>query len=477
MDIWYKSVKMFGSIRHLSHEISYFTHYDYDSLDNTFYITKPEEITQLRIIQDGENECTLMEVHKAISGMIACTWVKNLQQLICLSLNNIFYRICFDTAASASKDNSKEIKVEYENFSTLYALTTKKLKELLSKAQIMADLMEQPKKLHEAVEIEWQKQQLLSLGFKEIWKTICKCHIEYHMESTITYSHKEEDLVIKTSFDHRDHDNDEANSMYCLIFVKLTSKDNLFLSIIQTATWHLQITLEGETLILLLPSNMINKRLCFIVKFSTKSHRGMLPDFSLNLLTFVSHCSVYLCINDSIDVTKTEQTYRHLFSSRSQITLFRNSNLNVDTILQKFNGQQTDGTLCDNAEKPLIKQVFKGLSKQEIISVLELFHQQFEDILNSDIKIYYLREHILHLSYEETLQELSISTTYPEALLYFKLFIMYEFKSSKNVDLTDSKTTSLQKIMVSFIIRKTSSFFIPSLFGEERIYHLIRPDL
>uniref|UniRef100_A0A1I8Q3Q3 Uncharacterized protein n=1 Tax=Stomoxys calcitrans TaxID=35570 RepID=A0A1I8Q3Q3_STOCA len=454
MDIWYKSTRMVGSICHLSHEISYFTHYDYNSGDNTFYFVKPEEVSQLRVIvnsnpNEGENECTVKEVNKAIAGMVACTWVENLHQLICLSINNIFYRIHFEPISEGDSEtaiNEEGNNIEYENFNTLYALTSKRMKELMRKAQIVEQLMEEPKNLHQRVEMEWQKQQLLSMGFKKIWKDVLKCHMEYFMEPIVQY--ETEDLVLRATFD-RDclQDDLNGNSMYTALYMTLICKDNLFLSIIQTAAWKLQISIEGQSLLLTLPSasDIVNKRLCFLIKHSTRK-RDLLPEFCVSLITFVQHNAVYLCLSQGIDVVKNEKTYARLFSLAPQILLQGQTLGDIDGVIREF--------MCSAKKKfdsdtgiPMINEVLHKISHQQAKTILGIFHKSYENELNLEFKLFYLREHALHLNYDEPQQLLTLTSQKPEALLYFKLCLMHEFKSSfGNISSVENKEL-LQKIM------------------------------
>ncbi|XP_061401227.1 uncharacterized protein LOC133336982 [Musca vetustissima] len=441
MDIWYKSTTAFGSVYHLKHEIAHFTHYDYNALDNTFYITKPDEVTQLRMDKsDKNNEYTIKEVHKSVSGMIACTWVESLQQLICLSINNIFYRLCFDISSKeAGGSNIKDLAEGYEHFSSLYALTNKKMKLLLSRSQVVTNLIELPKQLHEAVELEWQKQQLLSLGYKNLWQHIFKCSIEYHnMESTIEYQHQEDNIFIRTTFDR-----DVAEEIYIYTLLRLTTtttskRDKLFLTIMQCTTWLLQLSFEGKTLSIQIPPELLNKKLHLLVKCSTKS-RQIVPEFSLHFLAFVEHNSTYICIRNEVPCCKIVNTYRDLFSLTRQINIYRNAKLNIDYQLERFH-KATSAT----QNQTLLKHTFANINKQELLSCLDLNSEGYQ---NADcLKLYYLQEHAIDIRCD-TNRQLEITTENPEAMFYFKIMLMWKLKSIESIDLTNANGTSLQKIM------------------------------
>ncbi|XP_075149392.1 uncharacterized protein LOC142223396 [Haematobia irritans] len=450
MDIWYKSSHIFGSICHLSHEIPNFTHYDYSVGDNTFYFTKPDEITQLRIFVNRESadgkECTIKEVNKAIAGMIACTWVENLQQLICLSFNNIFYRLHFDSLSNTNENaNIKDTNVEYENFNTLYTLNSKRMKDILGRAQIVRELMEQPKKLHERVEAEWQKQQLLALGSKKkIWNKILQCNLEYLLEPSMQC--ESDELTIRASFDN-DRDCRDFSSVYTALYITIASKDNIFLSIIQMATWKLQLSVDGQSLFLTLPpaSEIVNRRLCFLIKHSTRK-RHLLPDFSVSLITFVQHSSVYLCISNTLNVLKSEKTYRRLFSLAPQIFLQGHNNSEIDNLLQDYNHPSNDmSARLKFPNTTIIEEKFHKISHQKMSHILKIFHKNYENNLNLEFKLYFLREHALHLNYDESQQQLVVKTHKPEALFYFKIFLLYEFKPL--FDKPEDNKEILQKIM------------------------------
>uniref|UniRef100_A0A1I8MGH7 Uncharacterized protein n=1 Tax=Musca domestica TaxID=7370 RepID=A0A1I8MGH7_MUSDO len=449
MDIWYKSQDMFGSIHHLKHQISNFTHFDYNSSDNTFYITKPDEVTQLSLVISNElcedelgetKECAIKEVHKAISGMVACTWVESLKQLICLSINNIFYRLCFDT--SSKEISAMETTEGYENFNSLYSLTNKKMKLLLSRSQIVNNLMELPKQLHESVDLEWQKQQVLAMGSKNIWKKMFKCYIEYHlMESTIKSLNMEDNIFIRTTFD-RDIEENYSHNMYSVLQFNATAtthRDKLFLTIMQATTWQLQLRSQGETLLMHIPSELLSKQFYIIVKFSTKN-RTILPDFSLHILAFVKHCSTYICVRSEISCLKTELTYRNLFSLSKQINIYRSSKLNIDYIMQKFR-QKKPPPLSSS----LLRYSFKNLNIQDILTLFDISDKKYQNA--EYITVYYLQEHAVEIKYDAKLQKLEISTENPEAIFYLKTILMWKLKSLERIDLTNSKSNHLQKIL------------------------------
>ncbi|XP_073823826.1 uncharacterized protein [Musca autumnalis] len=452
MDIWYKSTNIVGSINRLKHEISNFTYYDYSALDNTFYITKPDEVTQLRLTFSKEideqsdeegpkHEFVIKEVHKAISGMVACTWVESLQQLVCLSINNIFYRLCFEL--NDKEYCKKDVADGYESFQTLYSLTNKKMKLLLSRSQIVNQLMELPKQLNDAVELEWQKQQLLAMGFKKIWKNLFKCNIEYHQhQSTIKYLNEIDAIFLRTTFDG-DTESNEIHTMYsvmCLTTTTTSRRDNLFLTIMQTTTWHLQIGCEGEMLLIQIPPALLNKKLYILIKFFMKN-RMILPDFSLHILCFVKHCSSYICIRNEIPCFKTENTFRNLFSFSKQINIYRNVKLNIDYLLEKFYQEKP----LISSTRTVLRQNFKNLNKQEFFKILDISEDKYRN--DNSFKLYYLQEHHIAINYNASEQQLEISTQKPESMFYLKMLLMWKLKSVESVDLTNSKENHLQRIM------------------------------
>lgn len=457
LDIWYKSHQMLGAIQHLSHEISYFTHYDYDPCDNTFYITTPDEVSQIQVIYDPDLgsicECRIHEVHKPVCGIVACTWVESLQQLVCLSYNNIFYRLCFRLKTNG-EENFKEIDIKYENYHNLYALTTHKMKELIGKAQCVNELMELPAQLHNSIELEFQKQQLLAVGYKKkLWQKLLSSHIEYHKNIPNHLYFDKDIVVIKASFDCATAEQEE-NTMYALVYLSLNKKDSALLAILQTTTWYLDMFCcnTGESLLLHLPAEMLHKSICFIIRYNTSKHKGLLPNFTLNLRTFIQHCSQYICLNIDIDVGQNEQTYCHTFCHGvQQWSLTQNQQLDPDCLIRKFKEKTANALKPAGNVELQIKQVFK-ITKSFIVKILERFNVKYDTFLNTNnFELNFLQLHPLYLNYDENLQILRVAAENLESLMYFKLYLMFELRSSitnANIDLTNSSSEQLQ-IMVS----------------------------
>ncbi|TMW53898.1 hypothetical protein DOY81_000955 [Sarcophaga bullata] len=431
LDIWYKSSQIFGSIYHHYHQISNFLDYDYRPVGSTFYFTTNEDIIQLKIVTpeeaDIETECLTKEIRKSISGMIACTWVESMQQLVCLSFNNIFYRIYFKTKEST------ECETKYENLNNLYALNTKRVEDLMCKATVMGKLIECPKRLHEAIEKEFEKQQILALGWKhDILKKLFHCHIEWHIYLPSPNYFDEDCIQIKTL-----SSSCETHSFFSLIFVSLKNNKKTFLkSLLNTSTWYFHISNLCQSLLLPIPNELFDKELCFVLQTPLKtSGNKNLTQFSLNILSFLNHNGNFLCLKFNLILECNEKTYQHIFSNKIQNTLVSRNFVNdVENLLASFNIIKSTPVDIDrnNVE---IKHQF-GISEKALRDIMSKYCAKLP--FDRKFKLYYLYEYLIDLSYDDSKQILQISSRSPEAILYIKLLLMHAMQSSKDLQICSS---------------------------------------
>lgn len=440
MDIWYKSQKIFGSIFHQYHQISNFLDYDYQPINNTFYFTTNEDIVQLKIIAlneaEIEAECVTKEIRKSISGMIACTWVESKQQLVCLSFNNIFYRICFNF------EETTENETNYENLSHLYALNAKRVEELMAKAAVMSELIERPKRLHEAIEKEFEKQQLLALGSKhDILKKLFYCHIEWHVYLPSTNYFEEDCIQIRTL-----HSPNQTQSIICLIFVTLKNTDKTFLNtLFNTSAWYLHISNRYQSILINIPNELINKKLCFVLESPLKNGEVKgLAQFSLNLLTFLNHNANFMCLKFNLILECNEKTYRHLFSSNFRNIVLPRKHVNdIENLIANFNKNKTSQVdRCRNNFE--LKHQFTISEKELKDIMLQYFSKSSFD---KYFKLYYIYQYLIELSYDVSKHILQISSNNPEAILYFKLFLLHTVHSRNLSNISDHM---LAKSMVNY---------------------------
>lgn len=463
MDIWYKSESRFGALFHCLHEVTYFLDYDYCPSENMFYFTTPEEVIQMKIIMQKnngvENECFVKEIRKYIGGMIACTWVEGLKQLICLSFNNIFYKINFATEPD-NLSNTNDTETNYENLNNLYALNSKRVNELTAKSKVVNELMEQPKSLHDAIEKEFQKQQLLALGSKtEIFKKLFQCHLEYHVNIPGIEYFEPECVKIQATNHHSQHVN--SQSLYCLIYLSLKNNKSTFLSSVFTATmWFLHISTEEQSLQLYTPYDLLNKKLCFIFDFPMKQHvHFRLPNYSLSLLTFFSHQTNFICLKFNLILNLNEKTYLNLFSHIQNLPIFRNSLCEIKNLLKKqLKSANLLSDSMDSSENAFkIKQNFK-LAKHVLQNLLEKLKANSTWLSNKNLKLYYLYQYLIELNYDNVKEILQIKSNYSVAIFYIKLLLIHAAMQSYNdMNIIDSPVQNVQQMFMVSIGNKINN--------------------
>ncbi|XP_065356989.1 uncharacterized protein LOC135951295 [Calliphora vicina] len=453
MDIWYKSSRMFGALFHQQHQISQFLNYDYWPLENIFYFTTLDDVIQLKIITSNttsnEQECIVKETRKSISGMIACTWVESLEQLICLSFNNIFYRINFNQPTE-SLELTDESETKYENLNHLYVLNLKRIKDLTAKAQIVNDLLEQPKHLHNGIEKEFQKQQILALASKsEIFKKIFQCHLEYHVNIPGIEYFDEDCVQIKTT-------NDNSSSIYCLIFMSLKNKHNYLSSVFTATLWYLHITTKEHSLQLHIPYELLNKQLCLIIGIPLKHYVNQcLPNYSLNLLSFLNHQSQHVCLKFKLCLATNEKTYLNIFSYNiHNLSILRNFLNDIESLLKE---QDLESTSKSNAAMDCSENAFKlkhlyKISKSVLQNIMEKVKaKSWSSLSGMDFKMYYLHQYLIVLNYDDSKEILQMSSNYPVAIFYIKLLLIHADQSCNELEIIDNSSLhNMQQMIMNY---------------------------
>uniref|UniRef100_A0A1A9ZW13 Uncharacterized protein n=1 Tax=Glossina pallidipes TaxID=7398 RepID=A0A1A9ZW13_GLOPL len=249
IDVWFRSNQQFKDTLQLrTIQITTFTHYDFCASSTTFYFVMPDQINQLKISineqwRDGDEECLIHEEYKAISGIIACTWAEHLQQLVCISYNNIFYRVTFhENECIKHSENSSQ----HDNSRELHALTKEHVEELLEKAHVISELIEQPSLLHQQIEDEHKKQVSIAMGHKtELLRKYYKAYVEYYNYLPTSESYQNDTTVIKTQLKNNQKGQNKL-IYYASIYFKLQKQDNSVSAFTDT-NWYLQLITENET--------------------------------------------------------------------------------------------------------------------------------------------------------------------------------------------------------------------------------------
>lgn len=428
MDIWYKSNRMFGTLLHCQYDVPSFLSYEFAQSNNTFFFTTPEEVLELKIITNNvnsvEKECIVNENRKCISGMTSCTFVEDLQQLICLSINNVFYKINFTTQSETIENCATNV----ENLNGLYPLNSKHIKELRAKADIVEELLEQPNYLHNAIEQEFKKQQILALDSKrELFEQLFQCYLEYHKHLPgIEYFNN--DLVyLNASFQSQNSDN--TQSIFCLIFMSLKSKksNDVLSSLFADAVWYLYISCFEQYFQFHIPWPVLNNKLCVVVKIPLKdSERQILPKLSLDLNTFFNANNHTVCLKYKLLVLVNEKTYINLFSTNVRnVQVLRNSFNDIKVLTGDQAKLTSNSENLDKFDQVCFrfKQCHK-IPKNILHDVMNKMKIKLEWLTGVDFKIYYLHQYLVELNYDAANKILTICSNYSSAIFYIKLLLM-----------------------------------------------------
>ncbi|KAM7351173.1 uncharacterized protein ACRADG_004130 [Cochliomyia hominivorax] len=452
IDIWHKSHRLFDVLLHKQHQVSDFLYYDYWSSEKIFYFTTPNDIVQLKVITsndiDFEHECSIRETRKSIGGMVACTWVENLKQLICLSFNNIFYRINFITKTT-TVEYLNENDTKYEQLSGVYALNLKRIKDLTAKAQIVKELMAQPKQIHHAIEYEFQKQQILALASKtEILNKLFQCHLEYHMNLPGTEYFNQECIHIKTP----NHQCEQyETSVFCLIFISLKTKSNFLSSVFTSTMWYLNISSSEKSFQLQVPYKLLNKEICVIINVPLKQHAcDSLPMYSLKILSFINHYSQYICSSFELFLNVNEKTYRNIFCCNIQdLSICRTAINDIQSLIkeQSPNAKSNFKEVMDYSDNIFKFKICFKISKNILYDIIK--NLIGASSLDMDIEIFIFRQYLIIIKYDACKELLKISSSYPIAIFYFKLILLHAAHHCSD-DVVDISSTNLQLIIAKY---------------------------
>lgn len=323
IDIWYYS-QFICILRRMQHYTgSQYSHQVYAASTRCFYFTDEEQVAQLHFSYDAEMDCCrVQEAYKAIPGMVACTWVETQRQLICLSCNNIFYKITFETTVSASTVSTK-----YENFQKLYELTPARLSRLLARAKFVDELTQLPVQMHATIDQECAKQQLLAVASnRHLYRYLAKSRLVYSVQLPTTF---QPDMIImyaNNSFQlHHD-------SYVALIYMQISKNDVLHGG---DSLWHLYIDVDcSDSYMLHIPNTLLQKQLCIVLPLK-RTEKKLLAEIELKLYTLVSLEADFVAVSLPIDLEINSATYAELFTSYKRCVTICN-NYDIQKLIANF---------------------------------------------------------------------------------------------------------------------------------------------
>lgn len=316
VDIWY--VSQLSGIKQRQMHYTGAEWLDYDATDDNgdFYYTDGEQLVCLRFQYNAQfDDCLVQSSVKPIPGMQACTWVAHIQQLVCLSENNIFYRIAFG-------QEQDEVSVKAESASVLSDLTPAAIERLRQNAQVIKHYEEQPVNLLAAIKRELDKQQLVAVVHNEVWiRNSVEARLEYrrHLpgygsEVLLLHTANQVDLC--------------SSSIYAIFHFKFPKGQELM----HCSHWQLVVYYGQEVYMYRLPTNLLLSRKCLLVVPLKKQADECLPEFTLIFVAFIDLQSQHSAVLLSVKVHEDNLTYRSLFSGQLQSLNLYKKNLAADLL-------------------------------------------------------------------------------------------------------------------------------------------------
>ncbi|KAL7738818.1 hypothetical protein ACLKA6_001338 [Drosophila palustris] len=298
VDIWYMSQLLGIKQRQMHYTGAEWLDYDASSDNGDFYYTDGEQLVRLRFQYDVQlDDCQVQRCVKPVPGMQACTWVQNIEQLVCLSDNNIFYRIAFSlNEVAAVEDGGAELS----------DLTPAAIERLRGNAQILEQYEKQPAQLLAAIQREHEKQQLVAVARNESW-------IENGIEATLEFRRQlppygVEVLVLHTA---RLVDLDSCG-IYAILELKLQNSHLL----LHSSHWQILVYHGQDAHVHRVPTDLLLSRRCRIVIPLKKVANIRLPEFTLHFVAFLELQSQINAVLLPVLVQETRETYKALFSGQ-----------------------------------------------------------------------------------------------------------------------------------------------------------------
>ncbi|XP_030377631.1 uncharacterized protein LOC115626406 [Scaptodrosophila lebanonensis] len=276
--------------------------FDGSSDNGDFYYTDGEQIVRLRYEYDElTDSCRTHRCAKSIPGMVACTYVQHSEQLVCLSENNIFYRIGF---SKHTKNNA--------HGDILKDLTPSFLESLLKDAHALALFEQQPERLRQPTKAELENQRLLAIARKK------KGSLPL-LEASLMYMRylprNDKNTVILHTVRKAEID---SSGIYVTLRLKVNEPQQLLCS----NQWQLVVYQEEQAYVICVSPQLLIDRDCCILISLHNALNEKLPEFTMKLVAFVELHSQICAITIPVEVKKTSETYCRLFS-------FHHSSFNI----------------------------------------------------------------------------------------------------------------------------------------------------
>ncbi|KAH8284774.1 hypothetical protein KR054_000953, partial [Drosophila jambulina] len=305
VDMWYVSCLLDIKQRQMHHTGAEWLDYDATSENGDFYYTDGMQLVRLRFKYNGQlDECFVHTVVKPVPGIQCCTFLGQSEQLVCLSDNNIFYRIGFEAT-----DHKKD--------SPMADFTAEAIERMRHNAQALEAYQRQPAILREALQKEYEKQQLIAVGrnrFDDSLRASLEFHrqIPCHDDDTVLLLQPQPQGATLT-----------AGNLYAVLNLTVINSQPLQ----HSNTWQLVMCFDHKIHGLLLPTDVLLNRRCRIVVPLRKLKNEFLPRLSIKLVAFIEISSLISAVLLPVAVTKSAATYRSVFSATRSVKDIRSDDL------------------------------------------------------------------------------------------------------------------------------------------------------
>ncbi|CAD6997530.1 uncharacterized protein LOC101452557 [Ceratitis capitata] len=448
IDIWYYSYPACGLRRMQHYTGAQYCDQVYAPSTRCFYFTDEQQVARLHFTYDvAMDSCRVEEVYKAIPGIVACTWVETQQQLICLSCNNIFYKITFESNESNNQrdlniSRSGLVTTEFENLQNLYELTPARLNRLLARAELVNELTQLPAQMHAAVEEECVKQQLLAVSTnRHLYRHLAKARLIYSVQ--LPTAPQQDVIMLYANNSYQLHHDSYVALMYLRIHWNdvLHSGDSL---------WHLYIDVDcSEGYMLHVSSELLQKQLCIVLP-RKRTERQLLAEIKLKLYTLVCFENDFVAVTLPINLEINASTYAELFTNFKRCVTICN-NFDIDKLIadylkrqKKYNvnaATENEGSIVTENEKLLLHNM-RLSSSCTFSNIAECLNVQ---IRNERLIELYFMSIAIKITYMQEEHYVTIESKDAAALYYLKIHLLYNMPAllEESVALGDSERHKL----------------------------------
>ncbi|KAH8421227.1 hypothetical protein KR009_001760, partial [Drosophila setifemur] len=342
VDVWYVSCLHGIKQRKIHHTGSEWLDYDATSDNGDIYYTDGDHIVRLRLKYNCRHDEYNVETFvKTVPGIQVCTWLKQSQQLVCLSINNIFYRIVYEKIDG----KACPLKDDFRNVTQHMCQNTIALKRYYRQKGL----------LYKALKKEYEKLQLISVGKGSIGELL-KTSGEFNY---LIPGINEKVESLKPAQIRCFPKND--------IHVVLSLIPNNTQTPLPYTHWQLLICYDQHIYVQLFSLNIFMNRNCRIMVALETQKRKPMPHFGLYLLAFIDIQTQISAVLFPIAIEQCTSTYHSLFSENRTVEYL-----------------QMDGKI--KYKKPstlVIQQKIRLSSKLSISQITTLFNTIKNDSDNS----------------------------------------------------------------------------------------------